>query len=145
MLPLSVIFNTLYDFLNFMGEKLADFRPVITLINVKDEELNEIFRKIFRDVRLVGGKKIIAHVITNSPHWNFFANSREALLDNLDLGLEIFTWKIDDVNKMLEKIKSIDIKGIITYCDEENKYQMKKIIESLDNNLKAKIIRDNCK
>lgn len=128
-----------------MGEKLVDYRPIVTLISVKDEELNDTIRKIFRDIKLLKGKKIILHVITSSPYWNFFSNSREALLDNYELGLEIFTWKPEETNKMIEKIKSVDIRGIITYCSEESKYQMRRIIESLDNNLKAKIIRDNCK
>lgn len=128
-----------------MGEKVVDYRPIVALLNVKDEELNDVIRKIFRDTKVMGGKKIILHVITNSPYWNFFANAREALLDNYELGLEIFTWDFNQVGKMIEKIKEADIRGIVTYCSEETKYQMRKIIDSLDNNLKAKIIKDNCK
>ncbi|ARM75162.1 DUF5751 family protein [Acidianus manzaensis] len=126
-------------------EQKIDYNPIVVLVYVKNEELTEVFRKIFRDVRMQGGKKIIAHVISNSEYWDFFANSREALLDNLDLGLEIFTWKPDQINKILEKMHNTEIKGIITYCDDDNKYQMKKIMESLDNTLKAKILKDNCK
>ncbi|AWR96684.1 hypothetical protein DFR86_03345 [Acidianus sulfidivorans JP7] len=128
-----------------MEQKIIDYNPIVVIVYTKNEELTEVFRKIFRDAKVHGGKKVIAHVISNSEYWDFFANSREALLDNLDLGLEIFTWKPDEINKMLDKINNTEIKGIITYCDDSNKYQVEKIIGSLDNSLKAKILKDNCK
>ncbi len=122
-----------------------DYRPIIALIYVKDEDLTEIFRKMFKDVRLLGGRKIVANVISNSEYWNFFANAREAILDNLDLGLEIFTWKPNETDKMLKKIQEYNYKGFITYCSDENKYNMRKILDNLPVQMKANMLKDYCK
>ncbi|NON63659.1 MULTISPECIES: DUF5751 family protein [Acidianus] len=122
-----------------------DHKPVLVLVHVKDEELNDVFRRMFKDVRQFGSSHIIANIITESEYWKVFANSREAILDNLDLELEIYTWKNEEVDKLMEKVQTYVLKGIITYCSDENKYSMRKVIEVMPNSLKTLMLKDNCK
>ncbi len=124
----------------------ADFRPIVVLFSAKNDETIELFRKVLREAKVLGGKKLIIHVIEDVNYWDFFANSREAILDNLDLGIEIYTWKTTETEKMIKKIEETNnIKGIVTFCSEDYKYMMRKIIDNLPASLKANIIRDNCK
>jgi hypothetical protein len=124
----------------------ADFRPIVVLFSAKNDETIELFRKVLREAKVLGGKKLIIHVIEDVNYWDFFANSREAILDNLDLGIEMYTWKTTETEKMIKKIEETNnIKGIVTFCSEDYKYMMRKIIDNLPASLKANIIKDNCK
>ncbi|AWR94218.1 DUF5751 family protein [Acidianus brierleyi] len=124
----------------------TDFRPIIVLFSAKNEETTELFRKVLREAKVLGGKKLIIHVIEDVNYWDFFSNSREAILDNLDLGIEIYTWKTTDTENMIKKIEEINNpKGIVTFCSDDYKYMMRKIIDNLPTSLKANIIKDYCK
>ncbi|BBL46693.1 MULTISPECIES: DUF5751 family protein [Metallosphaera] len=120
-------------------------KAVLVLVQVREETLAEVFRKLMKDARASGFRKVIINVISPLPHWQVLASAREAILDNIDLGLEVYTWKPEDVKKMFEKASQLGVDGLMTYCDEDNKYSMSKLMSSLPDSLKISMIKDNCK
>ncbi|EWG07858.1 MAG: hypothetical protein ASUL_02404 [Candidatus Aramenus sulfurataquae] len=124
----------------------SDYRPVVAIFSAKLEENTDLFRLLLREVRALKGRKVIVHVLEDVEYWNFLASAREAILDNIDLGLEIYVWKTNDFDKMLKKVQEEkDIKGIITVCGEENKYALRKMLDLLSNSIKANMLKDLCK
>lgn len=124
----------------------SDYRPVVAIFSAKLEENTDLFRLLLREVRALKGRKVIVHVLEDVEYWNFLASAREAILDNIDLGLEIYVWKTNDFDKMLKKVQEEkDIKGIITVCGEENKYALRKMLDRLSNSIKANMLKDLCK
>lgn len=124
----------------------SDYRPVVAIFSAKLEENTDLFRLLLREVRALKGKKVIVHVLEDVEYWDFLASAREAILDNIDLGLEIYVWKTNDFDKMLKKVQEENnIKGIITVCGEENKYALRKMLDRLSNSIKANMLKDLCK
>ncbi|MCI2413762.1 MAG: hypothetical protein MPF33_00695 [Candidatus Aramenus sp.] len=124
----------------------SDYRPVVAIFSAKLEENTDFFRTLLREVRALKGKKIIVHVLEDVEYWDFLASTREAILDNIDLGLEIYVWRTSDLDKMLKKVQEEkDIKGVIMVCGEENKYALRKVLDSLPNSVKANMLKDLCK
>jgi hypothetical protein len=115
------------------------------IISSKEEELGNYLRKIFREIKVLGGKKIIVFIVSDVPYWEIIKFSREAILDNIDLGLELFVFNKNEISKLQEKIIKNEIKGILIYCSENRKYIVRKILESMPNSIISNIIRDYCK
>jgi len=104
-----------------------DLRPILVIAAIRNEELIEFMRKTFKDARTFGARKVIIHAFTNSNYWDFFRDSREAILDNIELGVEIYTWKKDEMEKMLKNIPEPEkLKGVIFHCSEEERMFLKK-------------------
>ncbi|WP_252896737.1 DUF5751 family protein [Metallosphaera hakonensis] len=110
--------------------KSVDLRnkSLFVLVQVREDTLTEIFRKIMKDARTLGFRKIFINVVSQLPHWQVLANAREAILDNIDLGLVVYTWRPDETKKILEKVTELGADGIMTYCDEESKFAMSKLM-----------------
>lgn len=85
--------------------------------------------------------------ISNISYPEFIQNARESLLDNIDLGIYIYIWKPDEIEYMLKRILEVkdDMKGLIIYCDSNNKQIIEKILPKIPNSIKANIIKDYCK
>ncbi|AWR98856.1 DUF5751 family protein [Metallosphaera hakonensis] len=127
--------------------KSVDLRnkSLFVLVQVREDTLTEIFRKIMKDARTLGFRKIFINVVSQLPHWQVLANAREAILDNIDLGLVVYTWRPDETKKILEKVTELGADGIMTYCDEESKFAMSKLMGNLPSSIKIGIVKDNCK
>ncbi|QGA53501.1 hypothetical protein GFS03_02300 [Sulfolobus sp. E5-1-F] len=122
-------------------------KPIVVISSTNAEEIPNFVRTMFKDCRLNGSKKLIINFISSIPYPEFIQNAREALLDNIDLGTYIYIWKPEEVDQMMRKIleNSQDMKGIIIYCDNDNKRFIEKILPKIPNSIKANIIKDYCK
>ncbi|QKR00483.1 hypothetical protein GWK48_08955 [Metallosphaera tengchongensis] len=120
-------------------------KSLLVFVGAREDTLADLFRKIMKDARTSGFRKIVIDVISDSPHWQVLASVREAILDNIDLGLEVYTWKAEEADRMLKKAEEIRPDGVMTYCDEDNKFFMSRLLSNLSEKLKINIVRDNCK
>ncbi|ACP54180.1 DUF5751 family protein [Saccharolobus islandicus] len=122
-------------------------KPIVVISSTNAEEIPNFIRAMFKDCRLNGSKKLIINFISSISYPEFIQNAREALLDNIDLGAYIYIWKPEEVDQMMKKIleNRQDMKGIIIYCDDNNKYTIEKILYKVPNSIKANIIKDYCK
>ncbi len=123
-----------------------DYRPIVAIFSAKLEENTDLFRALLREVRALKGKKVIVHVLEDVEYWDFLASAREAILDNIDLGLEVYVWKTSEYDKMFKKIQEVkDMKGVITICGEDTKYALRKVLDGMPNSIKANTLKDMCK
>ncbi|EHP70694.1 MAG: DUF5751 family protein [Metallosphaera yellowstonensis] len=120
-------------------------KRLLVLVYVNEEELTETLRRVLRDARTSGFRKVIVNVLSQLPHWQVLANSREAILDNIELGLEIYTVNPEEVASFLERKKYYEADGLSLYCDEGHKYQLNKIIGTLPDSVKVNIVKNSCK
>mgnify|MGYP001772514054 CR=1 FL=1 len=118
-------------------------KTILALVATKDENLEKTFRKIFSDVRVSGSRKVIINVISDDPFHKIVDHVREAILDNIDIGYELFVWKKDEISKIVEKSDNVD--GLLLYCDPENRSIIEKVYSQLPNKAKANLIKDNCR
>ncbi|AOL17819.1 hypothetical protein BFU36_10470 [Sulfolobus sp. A20] len=111
------------------------------------EDIPEFIKKMFKECRLSNSKKLILHFISELSYPEFIQYARESLLDNIDLGVYIYTWKKEDTEQMLRKVIETkdSMKGLILYCDDNNKVIIEKIMQKIPNSIKANIIKDYCK
>lgn len=123
------------------------YRPIIVISSTRPENIPDLIKYVFRSSRASSGKKVYLHFITDIPFQEFTSYAREPLLDNIDLGVEIFTWKEDEIEKMMKVIQEefSDNVGIIFYCDEEKRNTIKKISQSIPNSYKVNLVKDMCK
>lgn len=120
-------------------------KRLLVLIYVNEETLTEVIRRVFRDARASGYRKVIVNVISDLPYWQVLANCREAILDNIELGLEIYSVKPEEVIPILERKKYYEANGLSLYCDQDHKYQLSKVANALPDSLKVNIVKDTCK
>ena len=118
---------------------------LLALISSNPENLENIFRKVFVDTRASGYKKIVINVISNIPFHELVSYIREAILDNIDIGYELYLWSKDDVGKILDLLSKNSFDGVLLYCDSENKNMIEKVFETFPNKLKAGLIKDYCR
>ncbi|MEM0373624.1 MAG: DUF5751 family protein [Sulfolobaceae archaeon] len=124
---------------------MENLRPVGAIINVKEEELGNYFRKVFKDAKILGSKKLYLFIITDKNFSEVVKYSREAILDNIELGIEIIIVNKENLNKIEKIILEKRIEKIIIYCSEEHRYLTRKLVDSLPNQILAMIARDYCK
>ncbi|WP_338603647.1 DUF5751 family protein [Sulfolobus tengchongensis] len=122
-------------------------RPIVVISSASPEDIPNFIRMMFKDCRLNGSKKLVINFISSISYPEFVQNARESLLDNIDLGTYIYIWSPEEIDQMMKTIleKYQDMKGIIIYCDSNNKQFMEKIIYKIPNSIKANIIKDYCK
>jgi len=122
-------------------------KPIVVISSTNAEEIPNFIRAMFKDCKLNRSKKLIINFISSISYPEFIQNAREALLDNIDLGAYIYIWKPEEVDQMMKKIleNRQDMKGIIIYCDDNNKHTIEKILHKVPNSIKANIIKDYCK
>ncbi|MDT7875204.1 MAG: DUF5751 family protein [Sulfolobaceae archaeon] len=118
---------------------------LLALISSNPENLENIFRKVFTDTRASGHKKIIINVVSNIPYHELVSYVREAILDNIDIGYELYLWNKDDTSKILNLLSKNSFDGVLLYCDNENKSTVERIFETFPNQLKASLIKDYCR
>ncbi|BFH73557.1 hypothetical protein SJAV_15010 [Sulfurisphaera javensis] len=121
------------------------YKNILTIISVNNDNFESYFRKIFSDVRASGSKKTIINVFTDLQYYELVTLIREALLDNIDIGYELYLWKKDQVDYFFKNLEKQEYDGLLIYCDEENKNYISKIVESLPNSIKRNLIKDSCK
>lgn len=124
---------------------MENLKPVAAIVSVKEEELGRYFRMAYKDCKVLGSKKLYFLILTEKPFSEIVKYSREAILDNIDLGIEIILINKDNLNKIQKLILEKKIERIIIYCSDETKYTTRRIIESLPNQILAMIARDYCK
>ncbi|AAK42504.1 hypothetical protein SULI_00800 [Saccharolobus solfataricus] len=122
-------------------------KPIIVISSTNSEEIPNFVRAMFKDCRLNGSKKLVINFVSSISYPEFVQNAREALLDNIDLGVYIYIWKPEEVDQMMRRIMENhkDMKGMIIYCDDNNKHMIEKILPKIPNSIKANIIKDYCK
>ncbi|MDT7860627.1 MAG: DUF5751 family protein [Saccharolobus sp.] len=122
-------------------------RFLIVISSTSSDNISDFIKRMFTDCRLSGSKKLMINFISNISYPEFIQNARESLLDNIDLGIYIYIWKPDEIEYMLKRILEIkdDMKGLIIYCDSNNKQIIEKILPKIPNSIKANIIKDYCK
>ncbi|BCU68989.1 DUF5751 family protein [Stygiolobus caldivivus] len=120
-------------------------KTVIALVAMGNENLEKTFRKLFSDARSSGSKKVIINVISDQPFHKVVDHIREAMLDNIDIGYELFLWKKDETEKVLEKTAEMQVEGVLLYCDTENRNIIEKIFSQLPNKIRANLLKDNCR
>jgi len=118
---------------------------LLALISSNPENLENIFRKVFTDTRASGHKKIIINVVSDIPYHELVSYVREAILDNIDIGYELYLWNKDDTSKILNLLSKNSFDGVLLYCDNENKSTVERIFETFPNQLKASLIKDYCR
>jgi len=118
---------------------------LLALISSNPENLENILRKVFTDTRASGHKKIIINVVSNIPYHELVSYVREAILDNIDIGYELYLWNKDDTSKILNLLSKNSFDGVLLYCDNENKSTVERIFETFPNQLKASLIKDYCR
>ncbi|BBG28194.1 DUF5751 family protein [Sulfuracidifex tepidarius] len=123
------------------------YRPIIVISSTRQDKIPDLIKDVFRSSRASSGKKVYLHYINDIPFHEFTSYAREPLLDNIDLGVEIYTWKENEIEKMFKVINEefSDNVGIIFYCDEDKKSLIKKISQSLPNSFKVNLVKDMCK
>ena len=121
------------------------YKNILTIISANSDTLENYFRKIFSDVRSSGSKKTTINVFTDLKYSDLVTIVREALLDNIDVGYELYLWKKDEINKFFDYIRKLDVDGLLIYCDDENRAFVTKIVDNLPNNIKSNLIKDYCK
>jgi len=121
------------------------YKNILTIISANSDTLENYFRKIFSDVRSSGSKKTTINIFTDLKYSDLVTIVREALLDNIDVGYELYLWKKDEVNKFFDYIRKLDVDGLLIYCDDENRVFVTKIVDNLPNNIKSNLIKDYCK
>ncbi|BDB98920.1 DUF5751 family protein [Saccharolobus caldissimus] len=122
-------------------------RFLVVISSTSSDNISDFIKRMFTDCRLSGSKKLMINFISNISYPEFIQNARESLLDNIDLGIYIYIWKPDEIEYMLKRILEIkdDMKGLIIYCDSNNKQIIEKILPKIPNSIKANIIKDYCK
>lgn len=122
-------------------------RFLIVISSTSSDNISDFIKRMFTDCRLSGSKKLMINFISNISYPEFIQNARESLLDNIDLGIYIYIWKPDEIEYMLKRILEVkdDMKGLIIYCDSNNKQIIEKILPKIPNSIKANIIKDYCK
>ncbi|MCY0859144.1 MAG: hypothetical protein OWQ54_01805 [Sulfolobaceae archaeon] len=118
---------------------------IFYIITSNLNELPNIIRTAFRDCIANKSINLVLNIITDEPYHEVIKFAREALLDNIELGIELFVWKRNEIDKMIEKIKDYDIKGIINNCSKEERYNAEKVLEKLPQDRKTLLIKDYCK
>lgn len=121
------------------------YKNILTIISVNNDNLETYFRKIFTDVRSSGSKKTTINVFSSLQYSELVTLIREALLENIDIGYELYIWKKEDLNSFLDYIKKNELDGLLVYCDDENRNFISKIVENIPNNIKSSLIKDYCK
>ena len=121
------------------------YKNILAIVSANSDTLENYFRKIFIDVRNSGSKKTSINVFTDLKYSDLISVIREALLENIDIGYELYLWKKEEANEFLDYVKKSDIDGLLVYCDDENKAFISKIIENLPNNIKSNLIKDRCR
>ncbi|BBD72414.1 hypothetical protein HS1genome_0803 [Sulfodiicoccus acidiphilus] len=123
-----------------------DLRPIVVISAVKNEELVEFVRRTFKDARTFGARKVIIHSFSGPNYWDFFRDSREAILDNIELGVEIYTWGRDEVEKMLKILpRPEEIKGIVFHCSDDEKMFIRRVQDVIPTQYKASLLKDYCR
>jgi len=120
-------------------------KTLLVLVAMKDENLEKTFRKIFADVRSSGGKKAYINVISEQPFHLVVEYIRGPMLDNIDIGYELFLWKRDDIAKVVEENSKKEFDGVLLYCDSENRILIEKIFSQLPSSIRANLLKDNCR
>jgi len=120
-------------------------KALLVLVAMKDENLEKTFRKILADVRLSGAKKVLINVISQQPFHKVVDYIREPMLDNIDIGYELFLWKKEDMAKVVEENSKKEFDGVLLYCDSENRGLIEKLFSQLPNNTRANLLKDNCR
>lgn len=120
-------------------------KALLVLVAMKDENLEKTFRKIFADVRSGGAKKVFINVISQQPFHKVVDYIREPMLDNIDIGYELFLWKREDIAKVVEENSKKEFDGVLLYCDNENRSLIEKLFSQLPNNTRANLLKDNCR
>lgn len=118
---------------------------IFYIISSKLDDLPNIIRTAFRDCVSSKSHNLVLNIITDEPYWEVIKASREAILDNIELGIDLYVWKPDEIDKMIEKMREYDIKGIINNCSKEEKFNAEKVLEKIPNDRKIFIIKDYCK
>ena len=124
---------------------IMPFKNILTIVSANSENLENYFRKIFADVRSSGSKKTSINVFTDLKYSDLVAIVREALLENIDIGYELYLWKKEEVKKFFDYIGKTELDGLLIYCDDENRVFVSKIIDNLPNNIKTNLIKDYCR
>ncbi|MFP3197659.1 MAG: DUF5751 family protein [Sulfolobaceae archaeon] len=120
-------------------------KALLVLVAMKDENLEKTFRKIFADVRSSGAKKVLINVISQQPFHKVVDYIREPMLDNIDIGYELFLWKREDMAKVVEENSKKEFEGVLLYCDNENRSLIEKLFSQLPNNIRVNLLKDNCR
>ncbi|MFP3347066.1 MAG: DUF5751 family protein [Sulfolobaceae archaeon] len=120
-------------------------KALLVLVAMKDENLEKTLRKIFADVRSSGAKKVLINVISQQPFHKVVDYIREPMLDNIDIGYELFLWKREDMAKVVEENSKKEFDGVLLYCDNENRSLIEKLFSQLPNNTRANLLKDNCR
>ncbi|BAB65486.1 DUF5751 family protein [Sulfurisphaera tokodaii] len=121
------------------------YKNILTLISVNNDNFENYFRKIFLDVRSSGSKKTTINVFTEIQYQELVTLIREALLENIDIGYELFLWKKNEVDIFLKNLEKSEVDGLLVYCDDENKVFMSKIVDNLPTAIKRNLIKDFCR
>ncbi|MEM0122359.1 MAG: DUF5751 family protein [Saccharolobus sp.] len=125
-----------------------DNQFVVVISSTSLDDIPAFIRKMFKDCRLSGSKKLMINFLSNKISYpEFVQNARESILDNVDLGIYVYIWKPEEIDQMIRKVLEIqkDIKGFIVYCDNDNKQLIERLSAKIPNSIKAKIIKDYCK
>ncbi|MEM4082765.1 MAG: DUF5751 family protein [Saccharolobus sp.] len=125
-----------------------DNQFVVVISSTSPDDIPGFIRKMFKDCRLSGSKKLMINFLSNKISYpEFVQNARESILDNVDLGIYVYIWKPEEIDQMIRKVLEIqkDIKGFIVYCDNDNKQLIERLSAKIPNSIKAKIIKDYCK
>ncbi len=123
------------------------YRPIIVISSSSNDKIPDMIKEIFRSSRASSGKKIYLHYISDITFHDFASYAREPLLDNIDMGVEIYTWKENEMDKMVETIREefSNNAGIIFYCDEDKRGIIRKISQMIPNSYKVNLVKDMCK
>lgn len=125
-----------------------DNQFVVVISSTSPDDIPSFIRKMFKDCRLSGSKKLMINFLSNKISYpEFVQNARESILDNVDLGIYVYIWKPEEIDQMIRKVLEMqkDIKGFIIYCDNDNKQLIERLSAKIPNSIKAKIIKDYCK
>jgi len=117
----------------------------VVVAAVKSEELADFLRLLFREAKVHKFRKLLVNLVSDSNYWEVIRDSREAILDNIDLGLYINTWKLNQLEDMIEFLSKIsEMGGVMIFCSKDNRQFMLRMKSRLPQSLIANLTKDYC-
>jgi|GEM_PF-260004 hypothetical protein len=122
--------------------------PIIFIASCETDNIQKAIREIIFITRKVGGKKAFINLITDQPSWVVLREAREAILENIDLSLEIRTWNYNSAEReiMIKELRKqkAEAKGLIFYCDQNKRGIIEEVKREIPSEVMMLFMRDEC-
>lgn len=122
-----------------------DFTLGVIIVG-QGSRLTDTIRDIFRESRKLKARKLNINIVSEALFHEIVPDIREALLDNIEYSISLYTWRLDQVDDMVKKMLEIgDLRGVILTCvNPEDKGRLTRVRKSLGTKLISLMMGDLC-